>query len=62
MATIKVQVSKVGDPKIEAEGFTGTPCKDATKFLEDRLGGSAAVEEKPEMYMETETETESETI
>ncbi len=35
---IHVEVDKVGETKIEAHGFTGGTCKQATKPLEDALG------------------------
>lgn len=38
-----------GSPTIEAEGFTGTSCKDATEFIERALGKVSERKAKPEM-------------
>ena len=60
---IKITIDKVGRPTIEAIGFVGGSCKDATKQLEDLFVSGAAngdgmsVVNKPEMYM---VDTESE--
>ena len=51
MGKIVITISKVGKPEIDAQGFTGMSCKDATAALERAFGGNAAVTEKPEMYM-----------
>ena len=36
--TIEVSVSPSGEIAIEAEGYTGSSCEDATRFLEEALG------------------------
>ena len=65
MKSIKVTVSKLGSPTIEAIGFNGVGCKKATKNLEDALSDSDIqnnVIEKPEMDnvdMESEDQYES---
>ena len=52
---IKVTISPVGSPNVEAEGFVGGACKDATKPITDALGGSKAgnedVTDKPELHI-----------
>lgn len=55
-----VKVSKLGDVKIEAEGFTGTSCKDATEAMEMALAGKDSnTDYKPEYY-ESASEGEEE--
>ncbi len=46
-------VNPAGDLKVEAEGFTGTSCTDATTFLQN-LGIVEHSENKPEFYAEEE--------
>ena len=36
--TIEVSVSPAGAISIEAEGYTGSGCEEATRFLEEALG------------------------
>ena len=36
--TIEVSVSPTGAITIEAEGYTGSSCEEATRFLEEALG------------------------
>lgn len=57
MKTIVVQIDPMGNTKIEALGFNGVGCEQATKALEERLGGGEVVREtKPEFYQEELTE------
>jgi len=41
---------KSGDTRIEAQGFKGKTCTDATKFLKDALGESSELKMKSEYY------------
>ena len=43
-----VKVDKFGRVKIDAEGFTGTACVEATQAVELALGGGGKRETKPE--------------
>jgi len=43
---IDVLVGPNGEIVIEAQGFKGKGCKEATKFLEDALGKSVDVKQK----------------
>lgn len=55
---IRVSIDALGRPKIEAEGFHGGTCTDATKSIEVALaGGGGSVERvlKPEWYESGET-------
>lgn len=41
-------------PKIEAFGYNGLQCQEATKQFEEALGQTVDVEEKPELYQTEE--------
>lgn len=38
MKTIEIIVSPTGQPTVQTKGFTGTSCRDASRFLEQALG------------------------
>jgi hypothetical protein len=40
--TIKISISPIGKPTVEAVGFNGVGCQDATKAIETALAGSDA--------------------
>ncbi len=48
--TIEVSVSPTGAITIEAEGYTGSSCEEATRFLEEALGLPAKRKRKAEFY------------
>jgi len=48
--TITIIVAPNGKTKVEAHGFDGQSCKDATKFLETALGRKTAEQFKPEYF------------
>jgi glutathionylspermidine synthase len=48
--TITITVSPNGKTTVEANGFTGQSCKDATKFLETVLGRKTEQQYKPEFF------------
>jgi hypothetical protein len=48
--TIEVTVSPTGEIKIEAEGYTGSSCEEATRFLEEALGLPGKRTRKTEFY------------
>ena len=52
---IKVRVSRLGDTKIDAEGFTGTGCVEAPQAIELALGGGGKRDLKPEYDMPEQT-------
>lgn len=65
MEKIVITVDKIGRPKIEAQGFIGGKCMDATKPIVGAFehGANVAVEEKGEMYLsDDQTESEMESI
>ena len=43
-----------GRVEIEAQGYTGKSCEEATKFLETALGKREAQNKRPEYYLERE--------
>lgn len=49
---ILVKISPLGVPTIEAEGFAGEGCKQATEGLERALGGGGDTSFKAEYYSE----------
>jgi hypothetical protein len=53
---IKVKISKLGKPVIEAIGFAGCGCTEATKPIEDAFGGDKVRIDKPEMHQIGEVE------
>ena len=51
MPKIELRFStKTGETRIEAQGFKGPSCADATKFLRDTLGECKDFQEKAEWY------------
>lgn len=48
--TIEVSVSPTGEITIEAEGYTGSSCEEATRFLEEALGLPGKRTRKAEFY------------
>ena len=54
MKTIEIEISKTGEMKVEAHGFTGTSCQQATAELLQKMGAEATSDEaKPEMFSTT---------
>jgi hypothetical protein len=47
---IRVIVDPKGETKIETKGFTGSECRDASKFLEQALGQPTAESLTAEYY------------
>ncbi len=48
--TIEVSVSPAGEITVEAEGYTGSTCEEATRFLEEALGLPGNRTRKAEFY------------
>ena len=48
--TIEVSVSPAGEITVEAEGYTGSTCEEATRFLEEALGLAGNRTRKAEFY------------
>lgn len=47
---VKITITNTGEAKIEAEGFKGEACKDATKEFEKIYSNTVDYQEKPELY------------
>ena len=54
IARVDATVSPLGKLNVEASGFAGTSCKEATEFLQ-KLGDSTETELKPEYFEPSET-------
>lgn len=39
MSRIEITISRKGETTVATKGFTGSSCRDASKFIEDALGG-----------------------
>ena len=48
--TIEVTVSPAGVIQIDAQGFAGADCEQATRFLEEALGTIGTRTKKPEFH------------
>jgi hypothetical protein len=51
---VKIKVTPKGKVTIEAVGFNGVGCKDATKAFETAIMGKSATEYKPEYTPDVE--------
>ena len=56
--TIEVTVSPIGEIQIDAVGFKGGDCEQATKFLEEALGVVQEKQQKPEFHQRTTTKNQ----
>jgi len=56
---VKITISKKGEASIEAEGFKGGSCKDATKAFEKLYSKEVSYSEKPEMFEGASCQTRS---
>ena len=52
--TIEILVSPMGEIHIEAVGFIGAGCKEATQALEEALGTVARSQTKPEYHQKNQ--------
>lgn len=50
MEQINVDIAPDGGVKIDAAGFSGPDCEQATRFLEDALGTTMQKRKKPEYH------------
>ena len=63
MKSIRITIDQLGRPKVEAIGFYGHGCQDATKGIIDKLSGGKGIDVnfKPEALMlDTETDDTNE--
>ena len=50
--TITIIVAPDGKTKLETDGFTGSACREASKFLEDALGVGTVERLKAEYFLD----------
>jgi len=50
LKTIELTVSPEGKTKIEAHGFVGSECREASRFVEQALGQRTGMQLKPEYH------------
>ena len=53
MKTIEIVVSPNGQTKVETKGFTGSECREASRFIEKALGKCTGEKLTGEFYTET---------
>jgi hypothetical protein len=54
MKLIEVTVTPAGETTVQTRGFTGAECRDASRFVEQALGGRAAEALTAEFYQARE--------
>jgi hypothetical protein len=52
--TIEITVTPTGETKVETKGFTGSECREASRFIEQALGQQTSEQLTPEFYQQTE--------
>ena len=50
MKTIEITVDPKGATKVETKGFTGSPCREASRFVEEALGRRTGEQLTGEFY------------
>ena len=55
MKEIIVEISPDGAVHVEAFGYQGNSCEDATKFIEQALGKTVEQQHKPEYHQQQRT-------
>ncbi len=54
---IEVIVSTQGQTRVETKGFSGSTCREASRFIEQALGKVAGEQLTSEYYRQTEAES-----
>ena len=54
--TLKITIAEDGSVNVKVAGIAGSSCLDASKFLEDAMGGGVAAQEMTEEYYEVPVE------
>ena len=49
---IEITISPTGETKVETKGFTGSECRDASKFMEQALGQRTSEQLSGEYYQD----------
>lgn len=55
--TVVVRISPGGEVRIEADGYTGSSCEEATRYLEEALGTASGRTRKAEFYRRSNANT-----
>ncbi|HSG70751.1 MAG TPA: DUF2997 domain-containing protein [Planctomycetaceae bacterium] len=50
MKTLEITVSPTGETKVETKGFSGSECRDASRFVEQALGKTLNEQLTSEFY------------
>ena len=58
MKTIDVIVAPDGSSRVQTNGFTGSQCKEASRFLEQALGTKQSEQLTADFYRTQSTETQ----
>ena len=53
MKTIVITVSPKGETQVETKGYTGSGCREASKFIESALGITTEDSLKPKFYIQS---------
>jgi hypothetical protein len=56
MKTIEVIIAPDGQSRVETNGFTGSDCREASRFLEKALGQPTHEQLKPEFHQVATTQ------
>ena len=58
--TITIIIAPDGKTKIETHGYTGSSCREASRFLEDALGTGTVERLKSEYFIDENTNLQNE--
>ena len=59
MSRIEIVIAPTGEATVQTTGFTGSSCRDASKFLEEALGRQTDERLTSEFYETAQTETQN---
>lgn len=62
MQKVTIKIDPLGNSKVEAHGFDGDSCVEATKKIEEALGSESDFAPKYEYYMNNENEENHEEV
>lgn len=57
--TIEILVSPTGETTVQTKGFTGSSCRDASRFIEQALGQVQSDLPTAEMYQSAQTQAKA---
>ena len=57
--TIEIVIAPTGKATVQTTGFTGSSCRDASRFLEEALGRQTDERLTPEFHETAQTETQN---